>query len=298
MKDARVATGSIGALALLILLVGPGDAWAIYGQPAVVTAVDRVMAAFLVLLPLYIWVRVRFASPLRRRVSLWLILLNAVGVIGCEAYVFYIHQTVSGFSALGRLELPWGILALLWLVSIPLSVMAICILSAKARSMTALFVAAVVSFCALELTLNYVEIDRYLRAVEESNAQDFTGTDIRNYVCASNVFFLRLYPTERTRAVLLAALASDRWTARHDGALGLGCLRDPSVSSQLVVCLRVEDPDDDFDQARKACAVTLQLLMSDVHGEDAYRVYREIEAEHARDPGALFLRLEREASGS
>ena len=143
-------------------------------------------------------------------------------------------------------------------------------------------VSMVVVFCGAELGLNYREIDGYLSAVERSNYQDFDTTAIRNYLSASNVWTLRLYPKARTRKILLAMLQSKNWAQRYDAALGLRYLRDRTTIPQLVECLHIPEETDTSDQARTECANTLQMLLP---GEYDPSVSHE----------EWFRRLEREA---
>lgn len=277
-----------------IFLFHAENAWALYGQPAVVDVVDWIMAIVLVLLPAYIFLKVGFPSSARFRISLTLIILNVLVWLAAQSYVFYIHKTIKGFEALGPLGVAGSVLSFLWLRSIPISVLLVCLLSKQAKKMVVSLLGVFIVFCAVELGLNYAEINSYLSAVEKSDYKDLKhSTDIRNYLSASGIGCLRTYPRARTRKVLLAMLRSDSWVDRDEAALGLQYLRDQTVIPDLTECLRKQDADDTYDQARKECAVAIQMLLS---GNYALSVYEQIEAEYKENPTKLFERLEGEAA--
>ena len=133
MKSRLVVLGRVAASLAVLLLVGPQHAWALYRQPTAVTVVDWILAVILVFLPAYIFLKVKFASLVRFRISLLLVLLNVLVWLGAQAYGLYIEKTVEGFAALGPLHRVDSILVLLWQRSIPLSVLVICFLSRRAR---------------------------------------------------------------------------------------------------------------------------------------------------------------------
>jgi len=148
-------------------------------------------------------------------------------------------------------------------------------------------------FCAVELALNYGEIHRYLTTTEQANYKDFKDIlAIRNYLSASGMTTLRLYPRERTKKVLVSALESDDWTDRHDAAIGLQYVRARDTIPHLVGCLHRQDETDTYDQAREACAVALEILLS---GRRDAAIYSNIEEEFEKDRAMLFRRLEEQA---
>jgi hypothetical protein len=266
------------------------SAWALYGQPMVVTVADWVEVLGIAVIIVWVFWKVGFPSVTRFRVSIAMMLANALALavsLGFVAYAFW----ATSFEAV---EIGGAIWLFLWLCSIPASVLVVCLLSKRAKGMAVIFLAFISVFYVTELGLNYSEIDGYLSDAESSGYRRFRhGTGIRNYLEASGIEELRLYPRERTRKVLLAMLGSDAWTDRHDAAVGLVCLKDRSVVPALVACLRNQDAEDDEDQARKACAVTLQKLLS---GDFGFSAYRRIDIEYERDPAKLFERLEKEAA--
>lgn len=270
------------------------NAWALYGQPTVVTVTDWIMAIVLVLLPAYIFLKVGFASSTRFRISLGLIILNMLVWLAAQGYIFYIHRTFEGFEALGPLGIAGSVLSFLWLRAIPISIFTICLLSKQAKKMIISLLVVFIVFCAVELGLNYGEINSYLSVVEKSDYKAFKhSTDIRNYLSASGMGALRTYPKARTRKVLLAMLESDSWSDKHNAALGLQYLRDPTVIQDLTECLHKQDADDTYDQARQECAAAMQMLLS---GNYDLSIYEKIRAEYKENPTKLFERLEREAA--
>ena len=292
----RIPKKITALLAASLVLLYAQNAWALYGQPTSLDIADWIMAVILVVLAMYVVVRVGFNSRVRFRVSLALVILNGLVLVAAHAYAFYIEKTIKGWDALRPLGVASSILCFLWLRSIPISVLVICALSKRTRRMTLGFLVTLAVFCAAELSLNYAEIDGYLSAVEKSNYRTFKDdTAIRNYLSASGASALRLYPKERTKKVLLAELKNDSWATRYEGASGLEYLRDASAIPHLVDCLHVRDETDTSDQAREACAVTLQMLLS---RNDDLAVYNKIHGEHEKDPGKLFERLESEAKAS
>lgn len=197
------------------------------------------------------------------------------------------------FSWPKSLEISYYIPCYLWTFSIPISIFLISLLSKNAKKMAMCLLGMIVAFCAVEIGLNYYEINGYLSNVEKSNYQEFKdATAIRNYLSASGILGLRFYPKSRTKKVLLAELKSKSWADRHEGALSLKYLRDPSTIPALLECMRIKDETDTSDQARVQCAITLEKLLSNDY---SFSVYTKTEEEYKKDPENLFKRLERKA---
>ena len=91
-------------LAACMVLFHAQDASALYRQPTAVAIADWAMVAVLAILALYVLARVGFSSPVRFRISLALILLNALVLAGSHAYALYIGTPSRDGMRWG----PWG----------------------------------------------------------------------------------------------------------------------------------------------------------------------------------------------
>lgn len=292
--DGRFKLGVTLPLAAFAMLSRPQAAWALYGQATAVTIVDWVIALTLSAFAIYLLVWVKFGSRTKTRMGWGLVLLNALVWAVAHIYILYIDWKVSGWNALQYLELPSSVLHYFWLASVPATLLAVALLSKKAVKMTGSVMCIMTAGSIAEIALNYHEINGYLTHVEKSGYSDFEhDTQIRNYLSASGMKYLRFFPRRRTSKVLLAELKSDSWATRHEAALGLEYLNDPTTAPYLVECLDIKDSDDSSDQARRQCAVTLQMLLLDDHTPS---LHDQIKAEHEADPAALYQRLKQEAA--
>ncbi|PIQ87553.1 MAG: hypothetical protein COV74_00330 [Candidatus Omnitrophica bacterium CG11_big_fil_rev_8_21_14_0_20_45_26] len=280
----------------IILLICSKNAWALYGQPTTLRVIDWAGGIALILLAIYIFLNVRFKSKIGFRISLVLVVINVSGWFALEGYQFYISRMAEGFAGINRLSIADSAQSVLEQRLMPLSLLAICFLSKRVKLTMASLFLILITFCVIELGLNYMEINTYLSGVEQADYQDFEhGTDIRNYLSASGLDTLRLYPRTRTKKVLLAMLRSDSWIDRHNAAVALQYLRDRTVTPHLVECFQRQDQSDTADQARLACAETLQVLIS---GEDNLFAYERIQTEYKVNPEGLFKRLTEQAKQS
>ena len=266
------------------------SAWALYRQPMAITIIDWATALVLVLFTLYVFIKVKFASTKKFRISLGLVIFNSVILIGAYIYMFYIEKTVKGFESIFYLGIPLNILYYLWVFSIPISVFLISLLSNKAKKMVLCLLCLFIVFCATEISLNYYEINEYLSNIEQSDYQEFKDIiAIRNYLSASGVSALRFYPQLRTKKVLLAGLRSKSWLDRSESAISLRYLGDRSTTSALLKCIRNRD---DSGKYNLECAITLEMLLSNDY---SFIVYQRVREEYKKDPEKLFKRLERKA---
>jgi hypothetical protein len=289
------------AAALAGALLVSDDAWALYVQPQGVAIADWLMASVLTALVLLTFIRIGFSSGRRRRTA---VVALAIALLAWVAMCMFGLDLCFGSASVWDSEIARSICTCalaasspfpsVWMLVFVLSVLVVSLLSKRPAITVALLSVAVVVYCAVVAALNYREIDGYLADVESTDYQKIVhATAIRNYLSASGVLGLRFYPRSRTKKVLLAALASRSWHARFNAALGLAHLKDPSVAPQLVTAMQERDPDDESDQARIQCAVTLEMLLS-----NDYRLSVEdrIREEHDTDPEGLFRRLASRAS--
>ena len=290
MNIFKLLSITLSAIAVLCMAT---PAWALYKQRDVVTAMDWLVGLALIVLTLYIFIRARFCSSKRLWVSLGLAVFNLSVWGGAYLYLIYIDMKFKGYDAIPYLAIPGTIHYYLETFSIPISVFIIALLSKKPKRMIAAFFAILITFCALELGTNYLEINRYLSDAERSGYQKFKySTNIRNYISASDITALRLYPRLRTRKVLLAELKAKSWVDRDEGAYSLKCLKDLSTIPALLECMRIEDKTVTPDYARIQCAITLEMLLSNNYD---YSVYDAIQNEYKKDPAKLFDRIEKKA---
>ena len=289
----RVSKKILIFFVMFISLFSAKNAWALYRQPIAITITDWVMALALVVFTFYVFIKVKFNSSRRFWISLGLLIFNVLVWIGTHTYILYIEKRVEGFGVLKYLEIPGNILYYLWVASVPISIFLISLLSKKKKKMVMCLLGMIIAFCSIEIGLNYYEINGYLSNIEKSNYREFRdATAIRNYLSASSISGLRFYPKSRTKKVLLAELDSSSWLVRREGALSLRYLRDPSTIPELLECMCIQDETDKYDGARRQCAVTLEMLLSNDY---SFSVYDRIEEEYEKTPEKLFKRLEKRA---